>query len=98
MGVELGVFVISYLEEIFEEGIVVMVSFGLVGVVFFIIVYILRLRFLLVRRMLEVGVVVVLGLDFNFNVYCMVMVRNIGVRVGEGCLLCRVCCIVVKID
>lgn len=98
MGVELGVFVISYLEEIFEEGIVVMVSFGLVGVVFFIIVYILRLRFLLVRRMLEVGVVVVLGLDFNFNVYCMVMVRNIGVSGGEGCLLCRVCFIVVKID
>lgn len=84
MGVELGVFVISYLEEIFEEGIVVMVSFGLVGVVFFIIVYILRLRFLLVRRMLEVGVVVVLGLDFNFNVYCMVMVRNICVIVGGG--------------
>nr|XP_011420937.2 probable imidazolonepropionase [Crassostrea gigas] len=73
MGAELGALAISHLEEISEEGIAAMASSGSVGVVLPTTAYILRLRPPPVRRMLEAGVAVALGSDFNPNAYCMAM-------------------------
>lgn len=98
MGAELGALAISHLEEISEEGIAAMASSGSVGVVLPTTAYILRLRPPPVRRMLEAGVAVALGSDFNPNAYCMTMVRNTGVSAGEGRSLCRARSIVAKID
>lgn len=98
MGAELGALAISHLEEISEEGIAAMASSGSVGVVLPTTAYILRLRPPPVRRMLEAGVAVALGSDFNPNAYCMAMVRNTGVSGGEGRSLCRARSIEAKID
>lgn len=84
MGAELGALAISHLEEISEEGIAAMARSGSVGVVLPTTAYILRLKPPPVRRMLEAGMAVALGSDFNPNAYCMAMVRNTGVIAGGG--------------
>lgn len=73
MGAELGALAISHLEEISEEGIAAMARSGSVGVVLPTTAYILRLKPPPVRRMLEAGMAVALGSDFNPNAYCMAM-------------------------
>ncbi|XP_022300190.2 putative imidazolonepropionase [Crassostrea virginica] len=73
MGAELGALAISHLEEISEAGMAAMSKSGSVGVVLPTTAYILRLKPPPVRRMIEAGMVVALGSDFNPNAYCMAM-------------------------
>ena len=74
MGAELGALAISHLEEISEAGMAAMSKSGSVGVVLPTTAYILRLKPPPVRRMIEAGMAVALGSDFNPNAYCMAMV------------------------
>ena len=74
MGAELGALAISHLEEISEEGIQAMVKSGSVGVVLPTTAYILRLTPPPVRKMIDSGMAVALGSDFNPNAFCMSMV------------------------
>ena len=74
MGAEIGALAISHLEEISEEGIAAMSKARTVAVVLPTTAYILRLKPPPVRRMIEAGVPVALGSDFNPNAYCMSMV------------------------
>lgn len=76
MGAELGALAISHLEEISEAGMAAMSRSGSVGVVLPTTAYILRLKPPPVRRMIEAGMAVALGSDFNPNAYCMAMVRS----------------------
>ena len=75
MGAEIGALAISHLEEISDAGITAMARAGSVGVVLPTTAYILRLKPPPVRRMIEGGMAVALGSDFNPNAYCMSMVR-----------------------
>ena len=74
LGAELGALAISHLEEISDEGIVAMVKAGSVGVVLPTTAYILRLKPPPVRKMIDSGMAVALGTDFNPNAYCLSMV------------------------
>ena len=76
MGAELGALAISHLEEISEAGMAAMSKSGAVGGVLPTTAYILRLKPPPVRRMIEAGMAVALGSDFNPNAYCMAMVRS----------------------
>ncbi|XP_059165218.1 probable imidazolonepropionase [Physella acuta] len=73
MGVELGAKAISHLEEISEEGIQAMAGSDTVAVVLPTTAYNLRLRPPPVRAMIDAGVIVALGTDFNPNAYCLDM-------------------------
>ncbi|XP_048741055.2 probable imidazolonepropionase [Ostrea edulis] len=73
MGAELGALAISHLEEISDEGITAMATSGSVGVVLPTTAYILRLKPPPVRKMIEAGMAVALGSDFNPNAYCFAM-------------------------
>ncbi|KAK3101029.1 hypothetical protein FSP39_000365 [Pinctada imbricata] len=73
MGAELGALAISHLEEISDSGIDAMTKVGSVGVVLPTTAYILRLTPPPVRKMIESGMAVALGSDFNPNAYCMSM-------------------------
>jgi imidazolonepropionase len=75
MGAELGSLAISHLEEISDEGIAAMAKSGSVGVVLPTTAYILRLKPPPVRKMIEAGMAVALGSDFNPNAYCFAMVK-----------------------
>ena len=75
MGAELEAEAISHLEEVSAEGIRAMAASGSVAVVLPTTAYILRLKSPPVRRMLEAGVIVALGTDFNPNAFCLSMVR-----------------------
>lgn len=77
MGADIGALAISHLEEISDEGIAAMVTSGSVGVVLPTTAYILRLTPPPVRKMIEAGMAVALGSDFNPNAYCMSMVMII---------------------
>ena len=74
LGAELKATAISHLEEISDDGIRAMASTGCVGVVLPTTAYILRLKPPPVRKMIESGMTVALGSDFNPNAYCMSMV------------------------
>ena len=76
MGASIGAEAISHLEEISEEGVEAMAASGSVAVVLPTTAYILRLKSPPVRRMIEAGVIVALGSDFNPNAYCLEMVRQ----------------------
>ncbi|PIO70337.1 putative imidazolonepropionase [Teladorsagia circumcincta] len=72
----------SHLEEISDEGIRGMAKSGTVAVVLPSTAFILRLTPPPVRKMIENGVIVALGSDFNPNAYClaMPMIMHLGER------------------
>lgn len=73
MGAELKAEAISHLEEISPVGMRGMASAGSVAVILPTTAYILRLKHPPVRDMINSGVIVALGSDFNPNAYCMSM-------------------------
>ncbi|XP_032445856.1 putative imidazolonepropionase [Xiphophorus hellerii] len=70
MGADLGALAISHLEEVTDEGIVTMAKSKTAAVLLPTTAYILRLPQPRARDMLEAGVIVALGSDFNPNAYC----------------------------
>ena len=76
MGAELGARAISHLEKISETGIQAMSRAGSIAVVLPTTAYILRLTPPPVRDMIDAGVAVALGSDFNPNAHCLAMVSE----------------------
>ena len=74
MGAELEARAISHLEEVSGEGIAAMAKADTVATVLPTTAYILRLSPPPVRKMIEQGVAVALGSDFNPNAHCLAMV------------------------
>ncbi|XP_030635469.1 putative imidazolonepropionase [Chanos chanos] len=70
LGAELGALAISHLEEVTDEGIRAMATAKTAAVLLPTTAYILRLRPPRARDMLDAGVIVALGSDFNPNAYC----------------------------
>ncbi|KAG7456292.1 hypothetical protein MATL_G00250330 [Megalops atlanticus] len=70
LGAELGALAISHLEEVTNEGIAAMAKSKTSAVLLPTTAYILRLPQPRARDMLEAGVIVALGSDFNPNAYC----------------------------
>ncbi|XP_009084902.3 probable imidazolonepropionase [Serinus canaria] len=70
LGAELGARAISHLEEVSDEGIVAMARAKCAAVLLPTTAYMLRLKQPRARKMLEEGVIVALGSDFNPNAYC----------------------------
>lgn len=75
MGAALGAEAMSHLEEVSEEGIEAMARAGTVGVLLPTTAHILRLPPPPARAMIDAGVPVALGTDFNPNAFCLSMVR-----------------------
>lgn len=78
MGASIGALAISHLEEISDEGIDAMATAGSAAVVLPTTAYILRLKPPPARKMIERGLAVALGSDFNPNAYCLAMVLFSG--------------------
>ena len=74
---------ISHLEEISPDGIDAMAETGSVAVILPTTAYILRLRPPPVREMIDRGVIVALGTDFNPNAFCLTMVMIVSVYAAE---------------
>uniref|UniRef100_A0A3P8TXN4 Probable imidazolonepropionase n=1 Tax=Amphiprion percula TaxID=161767 RepID=A0A3P8TXN4_AMPPE len=70
LGAELGASAISHLEEVSDEGIAAMAEAKTAAVLLPTTAYILRLPQPRARDMLDAGVIVALGSDFNPNAYC----------------------------
>ncbi|KAB5579454.1 hypothetical protein PHYPO_G00195240 [Pangasianodon hypophthalmus] len=70
LGAELGALAISHLEEVTDEGIAAMARAKTCAVLLPTTAYILRLPCPRARDMLDAGVIVSLGSDFNPNAYC----------------------------
>lgn len=70
MGAELGALAVSHLEEVSDEGIAAMATAKTAAVLLPTTAYILRLKQPRARDMLDAGVIVALGSDFNPNAYC----------------------------
>ena len=96
MGAELGATAISHLEHASAEGIAAMSAAGTVAVLLPTTAYILRLQPPPARDMIDQGVPVALGTDFNPNAYCLSMVgydaeirisSNVSVNGWEDALL-----------
>ncbi|KAM4672018.1 putative imidazolonepropionase isoform 1-T2 [Amazona ochrocephala] len=73
LGAELGARAISHLEEVTDEGIKAMARAKCAAVLLPTTAYMLRLKQPQARKMLEEGVIVALGSDFNPNAYCFSM-------------------------
>eukprot|EP00069_Balaena_mysticetus_P022253 bmy_13866T0 len=73
LGVELGAQAISHLEEVSDEGIAAMAAARCSAVLLPTTAYMLRLKQPRARKMLDEGVIVALGSDFNPNAYCFSM-------------------------
>ncbi|XP_054708015.1 probable imidazolonepropionase [Uloborus diversus] len=73
MGADLKAEAISHLEEVSEAGISAMASSGTVAVLLPTTAYILRLKPPPARKMIEAGVPVAFGSDFNPNAFCLAM-------------------------
>ncbi|XP_042549316.1 probable imidazolonepropionase [Dipodomys spectabilis] len=73
LGVELGAQAISHLEEVSDEGITAMAKAQCSAVLLPTTAYMLRLKQPRARKMLDEGVIVALGSDFNPNAYCFSM-------------------------
>ena len=73
MGVSIGATAISHLEEISDEGIQQMASNNAIAVILPTTAHILKLKPPPVKKMLQEGVIVALGTDFNPNAYCVSM-------------------------
>ena len=76
MGAELKSEAISHLEEVSDAGIAAMAKAGTAAVILPTTAYILRLPNPPVRKMIEEGVIVALGTDFNPNAFCLSMVSR----------------------
>jgi len=76
MGAEIGARAISHLEEVSESGVKAMSDAGTIAVLLPTTAYILRLNAPPARRIIDAGVTVALGSDFNPNAPCFAMVRN----------------------
>ncbi|XP_057710714.1 probable imidazolonepropionase [Corythoichthys intestinalis] len=70
LGAELGALAVSHLEEATDEGIAAMARAKTAAVLLPTTAYILRLSQPRARAMLDAGVIVALGSDFNPNAYC----------------------------
>ncbi|TRY64680.1 hypothetical protein DNTS_006388 [Danionella cerebrum] len=70
LGAELGALAISHLEEVTDDGIAAMAQAKTAAVLLPTTAYILRLTPPRARNMLDAGVIVALGSDFNPNAYC----------------------------
>uniref|UniRef100_A0A9J8AI00 Probable imidazolonepropionase n=1 Tax=Cyprinus carpio carpio TaxID=630221 RepID=A0A9J8AI00_CYPCA len=70
LGAELGALAISHLEEVTDDGIAAMARAKTSAVLLPTTAYILRLSPPRARDMLDAGVIVALGSDFNPNAYC----------------------------
>lgn len=75
MGAELNAKGISHLEFISDEGIRKMAESGSVAVLLPTTAFLMRLVPPPVRKMIDHGVAVALGTDFNPNAHCLSMVR-----------------------
>jgi len=73
MGAEIGAAAISHLEHISDDGIKAMATSGTVAVLLPTTAYILRLVPPPARKMIDAGVKVALGSDFNPNAHCLAM-------------------------
>ncbi|XP_006888629.1 PREDICTED: probable imidazolonepropionase [Elephantulus edwardii] len=73
LGAELGAKAISHLEEVSDEGIAAMATARCAAVLLPTTAYMLRLSQPRARKMLDEGVIVALGSDFNPNAYCFSM-------------------------
>lgn len=73
LGAELGARAISHLEEVSDEGIAAMAAARCSAVLLPTTAYMLRLKQPRARKMLDEGVIVALGSDFNPNAYCFSM-------------------------
>ncbi|XP_055974277.1 probable imidazolonepropionase isoform X2 [Sorex fumeus] len=73
LGAELGAQAISHLEEVSDEGIAAMARAQCSAVLLPTTAYMLRLTQPRARKMLDEGVIVALGSDFNPNAYCFSM-------------------------
>ena len=74
MGVEIKADAISHLEHISDKTIDDMARSGSVAVMLPTTAYILKLDAPPVRKLIEAGVPVALGSDFNPNAFCLAMV------------------------
>ncbi|KAL6090422.1 hypothetical protein STEG23_001205, partial [Scotinomys teguina] len=73
LGAELGAQAISHLEEVSDEGIAAMAAARISAILLPTTAYMLRLKQPRARKMLDEGVIVALGSDFNPNAYCFSM-------------------------
>lgn len=73
LGAEVGATAVSHLEHVTPEGMAAMARSGVVGVLLPTTAYILRLDPPPARAMIEAGVPVALGSDFNPNAFCLSM-------------------------
>ncbi|XP_048409623.1 probable imidazolonepropionase isoform X1 [Stegostoma tigrinum] len=73
LGAELGALAISHLEEVSDAGIAAIATAKSCAVLLPSTAYILRLKTPRARDMLDAGVIVALGSDFNPNAYCFSM-------------------------
>ncbi|XP_031571789.1 probable imidazolonepropionase [Actinia tenebrosa] len=73
LGADVGAQAISHLEEVSDAGIKAMAQASIIGVLLPTTAYILRLKPPPARQMIEQGVAVALGTDFNPNAYCLSM-------------------------
>nr|XP_006633420.1 PREDICTED: probable imidazolonepropionase [Lepisosteus oculatus] len=80
LGAELSALAVSHLEEVSDEGIAAMAKSKTSAVLLPTTAYILRLKQPRARDMLDAGVIVALGSDFNPNAYCcsMPIVMHLG--------------------
>lgn len=76
MGAALKAEAMSHLEEISPEGIVLMAAAKSVAVLLPTTAFLLRLRQPPARKLIEAGVPVALGSDFNPNAHCFAMVST----------------------
>ncbi len=84
---------ISHLEEVSEAGVSAMARAGACAVILPTTAYILRLRPPPARQLVDAGVVVALGSDFNPNAFCLSMVSE------KKCLYtCRYICLGLSIE
>lgn len=74
MGASIEAEVMSHLEKISDKAIDGMAKYGGIAVVLPTTAYILRLEAPPVRKMIDAGVPIALGSDFNPNAYCLAMV------------------------
>ncbi|XP_077399843.1 putative imidazolonepropionase [Vanacampus margaritifer] len=70
LGAELGALAVSHLEEVTDQGIAALARAKTAAVLLPTTAYILRLAQPRARAMLDAGVIVALGSDFNPNAYC----------------------------
>jgi len=73
MGAEIKADVISHLEKVSDETINTMAKNGCIGVMLPTTAYVLKLEAPPVRKLIEAGVPIALGSDFNPNAFCLSM-------------------------